>query len=65
VPFGRNLRLPRLNRDLCIGCGGCEHACPVQPQKAIIVTGHRRHSRAKKAIDQKATAPVPAGDFPF
>ncbi len=65
VPFGNNLRLPRLNRDLCTGCGGCEHACPVQPQKAIVVTGHRRHGRAKKAVEKKATSPVSAGDFPF
>jgi ferredoxin len=65
VPFGNNLRLPRLNRDLCTGCGGCEHACPVLPQKAIVVTGHRRHSRANKAIEKKATAPVSTGDFPF
>ncbi|HUJ44545.1 MAG TPA: 4Fe-4S dicluster domain-containing protein [Opitutaceae bacterium] len=65
VPYGRNLRLPQLNRDLCIGCGGCEHACPVQPLKAIVVIGHRRHSRAMKAVGKKAAAPRPAGDFPF
>jgi len=65
VPYGSNLRLPQLNRDLCIGCGGCEHACPVLPQKAIVVTGHRRHSRAKKAVEKKAVVPAAAGDFPF
>jgi ferredoxin len=65
VPFGTNLRLPQLNRDFCIGCGGCEYACPVQPQKAIAVTGYRRHGRARKAADQKATVPVPASGFPF
>jgi ferredoxin len=65
VPYGTNLRLPQLNRDFCIGCGGCEYACPVQPQKAIVVTGYRRHGRARKAADQKAATPVPAGGFPF
>jgi ferredoxin len=65
VPFGNNLRLPQLNRDFCIGCGGCEYACPVLPQKAITVTGYRRHGRARKPIDQKAATPVPAGGFPF
>jgi ferredoxin len=65
VPFGTNLRLPQLNRDYCIGCGGCEYACPVQPQKAIVVTGYRRHGWARKAADQKAATPVPAGGFPF
>jgi len=65
VPYGSNLRLPRLNRDLCIGCGACEYACPVQPEKAIIVAGLRRHGRAQKPPDKKAVAPTPAGDFPF
>ncbi len=65
VPYGRNLRLPRVNRDLCIGCGGCEYACPVLPAKAITVTGLRRHSRAQKSPDKKAVAPTPAGGFPF
>ena len=65
VPYGNNLRLPELHNDLCIGCGACEYACPVQPKKAIAVTGRRRHGRARKAVETKATAPVPAGDFPF
>lgn len=65
VPYGRNLRLPQLNPDLCTGCGGCEFACPVQPRKAITVTGLRRHGRARRAVDSKAAAPVPAGGFPF
>ncbi len=65
VPFGNNLRLPEVHDELCIGCGACEYACPVQPQKAIVVTGLRRHGRARKAVEPKATSPVPAGDFPF
>ncbi len=65
VPYGNNLRLPQLNRDLCTGCGGCEFACPVQPKKAIAVIGHRRHGRAQKPVDKKAVAPPGAKDFPF
>ncbi len=65
VPFGNNLRLPEVHDELCIGCGACEFACPVQPQKAIVVTGLRRHGRAQKVVESKAVAPVPAGDFPF
>lgn len=65
VPHDGHLRFPQLNRDLCIGCGGCEFACPVQPQKAISVTGYRRHGRAKKALEKKAALPAPTGDFPF
>jgi ferredoxin len=65
VPYGVNLRLPQLDPELCTGCGGCEYACPVQPQKAIVVTGHRRHGRARRAADKKAVAPVPTSGFPF
>jgi ferredoxin len=64
VPYGDNLRLPTVNSDLCIGCGGCEYACPAQPEKAITVSSHRQHGRAKRPVEQKA-APPPAGDFPF
>ncbi|MFA5057966.1 MAG: 4Fe-4S binding protein [Opitutaceae bacterium] len=65
VPYGNNLRLPEYKRELCIGCGACEYACPVRPEKAIIVTGRRRHGRAQKLVEGKAAAPGPAGDFPF
>jgi ferredoxin len=64
LPYGDNLRLPTVNRDLCIGCGGCEYACPAQPAKAITVSSKRQHGRAKKPVEQKAALP-PAGDFPF
>lgn len=29
LPNGNVVRLPQLNPALCIGCGACEHACPV------------------------------------
>jgi formate hydrogenlyase subunit 6/NADH:ubiquinone oxidoreductase subunit I len=30
-------RMPQLQAELCIGCGSCEEACPVLPEKAIVV----------------------------
>jgi len=65
IPYGDNLRLPSLNDDLCIGCGACEYACPVKPDKAIKVTGLREHGWAKKLVEPKATLPKQTGDFPF
>ena len=65
VPYGTNLRLPSVNNDFCIGCGACEYACPVKPEKAIKVSGLREHSIAKRFVEPKATLPKPAGDFPF
>lgn len=64
-PYRENLRIPTLDQNLCIGCGACEYACPVKPEKAILVTGRRVHGTAEKLIEKKATAPVQNGDFPF
>ena len=33
------LRKPFVRPELCIGCGICEHECPVVDQRAIYVTG--------------------------
>lgn len=37
VPYHNNLMIPKTNPDICIGCGSCEHICPVRPDRAIIV----------------------------
>ncbi|MBR1484315.1 MAG: 4Fe-4S binding protein [Prevotella sp.] len=35
--------VPSVNESLCIGCGACEHLCPVRPVSAIQVEGHEVH----------------------
>lgn len=64
VPYGTNLRLPEMHPELCIGCGACEYACPVRPQRAITIKAHAVHSRAEKKIEAPATAPK-TDDLPF
>ena len=65
VPHGDNLRLTEMHPELCIGCGACEYACPVRPERAIVVTARAVHSRAERKIEAPASAPVPDDDFPF
>ena len=35
--------VPAVNENACIGCGTCEHLCPVRPLSAIHVEGHEVH----------------------
>lgn len=64
------LLMPRLNADLCIGCGHCSMVCPVAPDKAIFVESLAVHGIAKKRFSGqehlKAVRTVPPEeDFPF
>jgi len=43
------LKRPRLDPDLCIGCGICEHECPVVDRRAVYVTSVGE-SRSKKNV---------------
>ena len=36
-------KIPVINKELCIGCGACEHLCPARPFSAIYVEGNVRH----------------------
>ena len=66
IPWEKGLKIPTLNREICIGCGACEYACPTKPFKAIFVDGNPVHLIVKKAksteIEQLFN---PEEDFPF
>lgn len=38
-----SLKIPTVDKELCIGCGACENLCPARPFSAIYVEGHVRH----------------------
>ena len=64
VPYG-DLVIPEVTEDICVGCGACEHACPVTPHKAIYVDGNPVHLEAKKPETEKAKSNLKADEFPF
>ncbi|MBN1186027.1 MAG: 4Fe-4S binding protein [Bacteroidales bacterium] len=48
VPYKEGLTIPNTNPSICVGCGACEHICPVRPHRAIFVDGNSVHLKAEK-----------------
>lgn len=63
VPGKNFLYYPKLNQDLCIGCGGCEYICPQKP-KAIKVVALADQSLASRPTEDIQEA-VEVNDFGF
>ena len=40
---GKEVELPVVNTEKCIGCGACENLCPSRPFSAIYVEGVEQH----------------------
>jgi len=64
---------PVFNSDICIGCGACHHACPVEDKLAISVSGLEVQTVAEKPsptlFDTVPESENPGGgpeeEFPF
>lgn len=41
--YSDSLKIPVVDKELCIGCGACENLCPARPFSAIYVEGKIRH----------------------
>lgn len=41
--YNDSLKIPVVDKELCIGCGACENLCPARPFSAIYVEGYIRH----------------------
>ncbi|MBA4251352.1 MAG: 4Fe-4S ferredoxin [Chlorobiaceae bacterium] len=65
IPY-KNLFLPELKVDYCIGCGACEFACPTIPYKSIYIDGNEFHQKAvmKKEEELKKEF-IYKEEFPF
>ena len=67
IPYEGNLLLPEVDDEICIGCGACEHVCPSEPRKAIIIDANTAHLKAKKPKTQEMVKEPQSktSDFPF
>lgn len=64
VPYVNNLLIPEVKEEICVGCGACEYACPVEPFKSIYVDGHTVHKQAEKPAEEEIEVNMEE-DFPF
>jgi ferredoxin len=39
----KSLKIPVVDKEMCIGCGACENLCPARPFSAIYIEGNVRH----------------------
>lgn len=64
IPFKGSLRVPEVNPDICIGCGGCEYICPVSPNRAIHIVANVNHKKVERPEYEKVED-VKVDDFGF
>ena len=64
VPYKNNLMIPETDVSICIGCGSCEHICPVRPERAIIVNPVEKQEFIELP-EQEKLPDVRDDEFPF
>ena len=64
VPYKDGLTIPHVNKEICVGCGGCEYVCPARPFRAIYIEGNPIQKEAKPFKEEKKEN-VEIDDFGF
>ena len=54
VPYEGTLTIPKVEPNLCVGCGGCESICPVRPERAIVVISNAVHQIVEMPEEEEA-----------
>lgn len=65
VPYKNGLMIPEVTPEICIGCGSCEHICPVRPERAIIVNPIEKQHHIKLPEAKPVEDAGPLEEFPF
>jgi ferredoxin len=64
IPYKGALTIPKVEPELCIGCGGCESICPVRPHRAIFIIPNATHQFIEKP-EEEETKEIEIDDFGF
>jgi ferredoxin len=64
IPYKGTLTIPKVESELCIGCGGCESICPVRPERAIVIVPNPIHKTAELPKEEEAID-IDVDDFGF
>jgi len=64
VPYKDGLTIPKVDTNICVGCGGCEYVCPSKPFRAVHVEGNVVHRAAKPFVERREKA-VKVDEFGF
>lgn len=64
VPYKDGLTIPHVNKEICVGCGGCEYVCPSRPFRAVYIEGNPVQKEAKP-FKESEEHKVEIDDFGF
>ncbi|MDD2594674.1 MAG: 4Fe-4S dicluster domain-containing protein [Bacteroidales bacterium] len=57
------LYFPSVNKNICIGCGGCEYVCPASPKAMRVIPNEIHEAAQKPTVDKQEDIKVK--DFGF